>query len=345
MRARPKLPIMRRTPLLLPALTTVACTLLAPDEAGLSAGEPPCMPGQVRCGSTCGSVLDPAFGCGTCAPCALDHATAMCAADGCAIAKCAQGFEDCDGRSDNGCEADLKGASTCGRCGQRCGNDTPLCSEGSCVPRCRAIELTAAKAHLEAPSDGWAAIGKGDFTLELWLQRHGKFTVLDEGTILHQYGFFYLVFPYTTTGTFFELHPYGAPTLRAAFPSDGAWHHLAITRRATRLTIWLDGTVAVEREGGTFELTPSRTPLAFGAASRSAPAAAIRLGPMRLSSTLRYEAPFTPRTWWRVDTRTVSQWLTTRPFDGVQVLDEAGGDNTATLPSYIESWTESSPCP
>lgn len=49
---------------------------------------------------------------------------------------------DCDGRADNGCEADLSSAATCGACGSACGGAEPLCAASgasfACAGSCEA---------------------------------------------------------------------------------------------------------------------------------------------------------------------------------------------------------------
>ncbi|MEO5729907.1 MAG: hypothetical protein ABI134_03040, partial [Byssovorax sp.] len=52
----------------------------------------------------------------------------VCEESGC---RCAEGFDDCDGDENNGCEADLQEApESCGACGTRC--DNGACSGGAC---------------------------------------------------------------------------------------------------------------------------------------------------------------------------------------------------------------------
>lgn len=52
---------------------------------------------------------------------------------------CASGLADCNGRADDGCEADLQSTSSCGACGRACvapPNMTPLCDGHACEYRC-----------------------------------------------------------------------------------------------------------------------------------------------------------------------------------------------------------------
>ncbi len=73
-------------------------------------------------------------GCGrACA--ARPHSVARCAAGSCAYA-CEDGFADCDGSADNGCEVDTRAsASHCGGCGRACAppRATGVCVGGSCT--------------------------------------------------------------------------------------------------------------------------------------------------------------------------------------------------------------------
>lgn len=74
-------------------------------------------------------------GCGT--RCALDNAVAACRAGQCAVARCQDGYEDCDGDPRNGCEAHVGGSDpqNCGGCGKTCqlANASSTCRDGACA--------------------------------------------------------------------------------------------------------------------------------------------------------------------------------------------------------------------
>jgi hypothetical protein len=78
--------------------------------------------------------------CGECgAACDLPNADAECSGGRCRIMGCEEGFEDCDGDVDNGCEVDLSGdADNCGACNAQCFavNGTPLCEDSECQIDC-----------------------------------------------------------------------------------------------------------------------------------------------------------------------------------------------------------------
>lgn len=68
---------------------------------------------------------------------------ARCDAGACAFEGCANGFSDCDGNADNGCEASLQSVDHCGACGQTCSPDgvelngsVSACDDGACIYVC-----------------------------------------------------------------------------------------------------------------------------------------------------------------------------------------------------------------
>lgn len=75
--------------------------------------------------------------CGGCGiGCALDNATALCAASSCLIDSCDQGFGSCDGTIATGCETNTDTSMQhCGGCDQSCDYDnaSAQCDTGSCV--------------------------------------------------------------------------------------------------------------------------------------------------------------------------------------------------------------------
>jgi hypothetical protein len=73
--------------------------------------------------------------------CLRPHADAQCSDVGCVIARCLDGYVDCDGESANGCEAKLDTAQNCGLCGAACryNNATASCNAGRCgLAACKA---------------------------------------------------------------------------------------------------------------------------------------------------------------------------------------------------------------
>ncbi len=110
----------------------------APDAA------PDAMSDTMGDGAMCtlGTVTD----CASCGDvCAFDNATPSCEMGGCAIGECDEGFDDCNERTSDGCEAELaSGRENCGECGVMC--ETGLsCVEGICQDP--VIDLCLSGAH------------------------------------------------------------------------------------------------------------------------------------------------------------------------------------------------------
>jgi hypothetical protein len=124
------------------ACLLASCIDPANDDA-LSQGTSGCPTGTKRCGGQCVSRASAATGCGAeaCEACAAaPHTNAVCVAEACAVGGCEAGFGDCDGKSVNGCEADLlSDGKHCGGCAVSCQRPGTVasCELGVCkVVRC-----------------------------------------------------------------------------------------------------------------------------------------------------------------------------------------------------------------
>ena len=107
----------------------------APDAALV------CPAGTKNCAGTCVPVDRPEYGCGgtSCAPCSAPFAKAMkCELGACKVATCREGRDDCNGRADDGCEADLLTAETCGSCTRSCPTAFPYCGQQGVTITCLA---------------------------------------------------------------------------------------------------------------------------------------------------------------------------------------------------------------
>ncbi|HQP36172.1 MAG TPA: hypothetical protein PLI95_13380 [Polyangiaceae bacterium] len=128
------------------SVTDVTADLSASDssEGGVDAptdAPPPdtgCPLGTKLCAGECVPTDQTATGCNraSCEPCVFAHGSAICETNGeCALAQCVLGFEDCDGKSDTGCEIALKtDVANCGACAKACGfpHGVPQCVGGAC---------------------------------------------------------------------------------------------------------------------------------------------------------------------------------------------------------------------
>lgn len=106
-----------------------------------------CDPGWGDCNGVaddgCETALTTVEHCGGCsAPCTVPSGLPACDTGTCAVGHCPRGTDDCDGVADNGCEADLGSATTCGDCAVACPAASPLCDAGgepaACVAACGA---------------------------------------------------------------------------------------------------------------------------------------------------------------------------------------------------------------
>ncbi|MEM9188270.1 MAG: hypothetical protein AAGF12_03800 [Myxococcota bacterium] len=135
---------LRCTAVLIGGSCLFACTI---DRAG-SGVTGVCSPVAERCDEAdndCDGEVDEGFdfasdprNCGGCnQACAEnpDRASARCEAGECRLT-CDEGFEDCNQLVNDGCEAALTSAESCGSCEKQCSGVTPLCQQGECVDNC-----------------------------------------------------------------------------------------------------------------------------------------------------------------------------------------------------------------
>lgn len=106
---------------------------MASCEAGSCQSE--CSPGFADCDGEpngCETATTTTGNCGGCGvTCAPANATGECGGGSCGVAVCADGWADCDGLVDNGCETNLGVPATCGGCETAC---EPMvgCAMGEC---------------------------------------------------------------------------------------------------------------------------------------------------------------------------------------------------------------------
>jgi hypothetical protein len=76
--------------------------------------------------------------CGTCGhACDFANGSGECVSGVCTVSACDAGWDDCNERGDDGCEADLNNAeSTCGTCTTRCSGRDDTCCSGTCQRAC-----------------------------------------------------------------------------------------------------------------------------------------------------------------------------------------------------------------
>src|SRR6185295_13620612 len=92
---------------------------------------------QLCCDGKCADRYNDANNCGACGKVcgAVANANSGCAAGFCKVTMCKAGFGDCDGKIDNGCEADVTSeVAHCGSC------ETPCAKAPNAAVRCAASQ-------------------------------------------------------------------------------------------------------------------------------------------------------------------------------------------------------------
>ena len=127
----------------------LTCGKPAHGTAGCNAGQcgvGQCEPGFGDCNGNprdgCEQALTDIAHCGSCqSSCQLPHvARSLCENGSCVVRGCEPGWEDCNGKPEDGCEADLASAATCGVCGRACALphvSRGLCSAVNGTPQCQ----------------------------------------------------------------------------------------------------------------------------------------------------------------------------------------------------------------
>ena len=352
--------MLRRAHALAVALATfggTACSLLAPSDAELMGGvvapaTVTCGLAEKACGSSCVSLASPETGCGaaSCDPCTFDHGGPLCIGGACALGACESGFADCDGVAGNGCEASLRtSADHCGTCARQCVFSTPYCDLGACVARCSAIRFVVPTAREHAGAIE-PALGDGDFTFETWVRWHGTFPTAATGT-----GNLFTTNEGSRPDSFTLDCRASGDSLRCAcllatgskvdearvdVPVDG-WHHVACVRNGPSLTAYGDGAAGSSTTTDVTLTAASGIAMGSTVELRAEP---VSLGPTRLSRVARYAGPFLPARSFTVDPSTVLQYLVTRPFVTMFLVDESGNGHDlggSTLDTHAET---PSPC-
>lgn len=227
--------------------------------------------------------------------------------------------------------------------------------------------LDRVKIAIDAPAVP-ADVGAGDFTLELWLRAdparlsagpcvnggvgwiNGHIAVDRDIYGGGDYGDFGLAV-FTDAIAFGIETGAGAQTLCAPLGAgDGNWHHVAVTRAASTgtLAIYVDGDLRASGAGPTGDASyrdgratafPASDPfLVLGAEKHDAgvayPSFAGWLDELRLSTRLRYTAPFVPPTQAFVADADTAALYHFDEADGTTLADsavQAGGPSPGTL--------------
>jgi hypothetical protein len=114
----------------LPHVLSASCT-------GALCGNLSCQPGYADCdgitANGCERAVNTLTDCGGCnVACAPAHGSGDCSSGSCKVTTCDSGYDNCNGKATDGCEASLNATGTCGSCGNACSNGM-VCQNGTCA--------------------------------------------------------------------------------------------------------------------------------------------------------------------------------------------------------------------
>ena len=222
---------------------------------------------------------------------------------------------------DDGC------GELCGECGAgECGD------EGQCVAF--AVKLTTQMSRIGFANTGFG-VSSGSWTFEFWIQVHSEFI---QGAKF----FFVMNEAYATYGITAKLTEADGKTVvsfsnyiggaggvngNSVPVGDGDWHHIAWVFDGAGATIFTDGVPGLKVAGNGVLKAQSSMSLGKPSGYGDYYAAPVNVGPIRFSNAARYADAFAPADSWQVDGNTIGQWLVKSAFDGITLIDEAGGNN------------------
>lgn len=213
------------------------------------------------------------------------------------------------------------------------------------------MKLGARGARLVFPTSG-LGVGAGAFSVEACVRPLGEFVTGRPGYVFMGGDATHEGLPtlFLTEGrpTCAFVGRGGSPnnTASSSAPLSAAWHHLACVRTAGRLVLWVDGSAVASGPSVTEVVAVDAQGTVGGGLASPIPyeAASALVGPVRYSRVARYATTFAPRAFWRVDEHTVLQFLSTQPFDGERLVDEAGRDHDATHEGGAAASSTDVPC-
>jgi hypothetical protein len=136
---------LRRCGMIVAAVALAACETVYTVDPGPEDSDTAAAPGSqascsdgTACDADCVDLLTDPRNCGGCGiTCVPPNGTAACVAGSCALAECEQGFADCDGDVETGCELPID-CPEGGSCVTECGSTGGLLCSDPCTPTCAA---------------------------------------------------------------------------------------------------------------------------------------------------------------------------------------------------------------
>ena len=195
-----------------------------------------------------------------------------------------------------------------------------------------AIKLTGDDASISLAKQGFG-VGAGAWTFEFWIKPHNEFEgdhlfVQNENYSVNALRLKYF-HSHSGGGNTGKIDAYYYPPNFHNYSSsilNTVWHHVAINHTGTLQTIFVNGNSESSISANFNISASSNTSIGRPSGYSSYKASPVYLGPIRYSNIARYSGAFVPQINWAIDANTIAQYLTTQPFDGTTLVDEAGGN-------------------
>jgi hypothetical protein len=198
-------------------------------------------------------------------------------------------------------------------------------------------------AKLTLPATG-LSFGAGDFTWEAWLKVQPK---TDWRFVIHpgewhslnvtvQPGNVLCRFATTPPSPGDQDHVSAEHVLE-----PGHWSHLACVRSGSSLRMYVNG---VLRASGRTELAMAVPVEADAMLGPDLEVGPLMLGPTRISRVARYHASFVPAIRFTADDDTALLYLMRQRPSSTTIIDEADGDNSATILGGVLDGAGDTPC-
>ncbi len=208
-------------------------------------------------------------------------------------------------------------------------------------PQCSTLALDGVDDFVSVPDSPSLTLGSGDFTIEFYLDLNqiGNYQLIghDTGNGLQNKWVVYF------DGTSLALQIAGTGFANAPIlfshpwvPTANHWYHIAITRSGSDYHLFIDG-VQVDTDSLAGAIPDPNAPLTFGHWEGATNFLPGKLAKVRLSSSVRYSANFTPPTSLIPDRDTIGLWYLLEGH-GTTAYDASGNGHHGTLANGA-TWT------
>jgi len=283
--------------------------------------------------------------------CEVGSETGTCSGGNCRV--CTTGAKRCK-------SGVMNVAQTCDSNGQwldsqTCSGGTPTCSLGECTALCYAVSSDGLDDYVKTASGlSWGS----EYTIDAWFyldlsRRYSNKqpTLIEDTVFLHGgccggtpggnfYNFIWVNWTNPTPSLVWSIDLGSYTSVATKTISDGVWYHVAVQMSPSAQTMYVDGALAATRTGvSTPGAGGAALPIQMGGnvADPSRFSLGGMLGPMRVSSVLRYSSAFVPTWGWGSDGSTDAVWNLTEG-SGTVLNDGSGHGCNATISGA--TWTQ-----